>query len=863
MKTSEIRQQFLDFFAKRGHTIVPSSPLVPANDPTLLFTNAGMVQFKEVFLGLDARAYVRATSAQRCVRAGGKHNDLENVGYTARHHTFFEMLGNFSFGDYFKREAIHYAWEFVTKVLGLPKERLWITIFQEDDESAEIWLNEIKINPQQFRRCGEKDNFWSMGDTGPCGPCSEIFYDHGPNIAGGPPGSATADGDRFVEIWNLVFMQYDRAPSGDMSQLPRPSVDTGMGLERIAAVMQGVHNNYDIDIFKTLIAIIAQRARHSDRHHTSLKVIADHIRSCAFLIADGVLPSNEGRGYVLRRIIRRAIRHGNKLGLPQPFFYNLVAPLIEIMGDPYPELSQWQPAIEKILRREEAQFDLTLKQGLKILAQDLKHITNHKIPGKTLFKLYDTYGFPVDLTGDIAREKGLTLDLTGFHQAMAQQRLRSQAASQFTLDHPEQAYSIKHETKFTGYESLKQLSVVKALFQDEKPVDTLHAGEQGTVILDCSPFYATGGGQIGDCGNLRAPQTSFTVTDTQKQGQAHLHIGKLTQGTLRLGDSVEAKVDAIRRQATVLNHSATHLLNAALRQILGAHVLQKGSLVAPDKLRFDFTHYELLTQAQINAIERLTNQKIRANLPVTTAIMTATQAKESGALALFDEKYGERVRVLSMGDFSKELCGGTHVNFTGEIGLFKIIAVSGIAAGVRRIEAVTGEAGLDWLGQTENQLTQIAQMVKSEPDRITDKLQQILIKSRSLEKKVSKLETQLIGGNRTDLLSRVTEVDGIKVLATSLVGVEPKSLRNTLDQLKNKLDQAVIVLASIQDDRVYVVAGISKSCLGKVPSSLELVRAICGKGGGRADMAQGGGKVPPDIEERLAAIKDRVKAYLT
>lgn len=861
MKSSAIRQAFLDYFKQREHQIVASSPLIPGNDPTLLFTNAGMVQFKEVFLGLDKRSYSRATSSQRCVRAGGKHNDLENVGYTARHHTFFEMLGNFSFGDYFKREAIQYAWEFLTDVLGIPSEKLWVTVFNEDDEAADIWLNEMQIDPTRFSRCGEKDNFWSMGDTGPCGPCTEIFYDHGPDIAGGPPGTPEEDGDRYVEIWNLVFMQYDRSVEGVLSPLPKPSVDTGMGLERVAAVLQGVHNNYDIDLFQALITVIGKIAGIKDKSNTSLRVIADHIRSCSFLIIDGVIPSNEGRGYVLRRIIRRAARHGNKLGLHKPFFHKIVAVLVEQMGEAYPELVSKQAYIEKILLQEEEQFARTLDQGLKILEQAIEEMSGNVIDGETVFKLYDTYGFPADLTADIARERNLSIDSEGFQRAMQVQRKQSQAASQFAMAYQEQL-DINAETLFTGYEMLEHDAEVLHIFQGEQEVKALAAGEQGAVVLDRSPFYAESGGQVGDAGLLQFKGGKFVVHDTQKHGQAHLHIGELRQGDINVGDKVDALVNSSKRRATMLNHSATHLLHAALRQELGEHVLQKGSLVEAERLRFDFAHYEAMKPEQIRAVERIVNQQIRMNLDVHTDVMTPDQAKQAGAMALFGEKYGDKVRVLTMGKFSMELCGGTHVKHTGDIGFFKITSEAGIAAGVRRIEAITGEVALDWVDQSEQQLGQLASLVKSSREQVTDKVKQALDKTRQLEKQVEKLKAELASSSSVDLAASAKEFNGIKVLATKLVGVEAKTLRDTMDQLKNKLGKSVVVLAAVNEQKLNVVAGVSKDCIGQVPPAGDYVRVICGRGGGREDMAQGGGQLPDDLDERLAKVEAMIEEQL-
>ena len=861
MKTNEIRQAFLDYFQKRDHQIVASSPLVPANDPTLLFTNAGMVQFKEVFLGIENRPYTCATSSQRCVRAGGKHNDLENVGYTARHHTFFEMLGNFSFGDYFKREAITYAWDFLTNTLQLPAEKLWITVYTDDNEAAEIWLNEIKVEPKRFSRCGEKENFWAMGDTGPCGPCTEIFYDHGPDIEGGPPGSPEEDGDRYIEIWNLVFMQYNRSPDGELMPLPKPSVDTGMGLERIAAVMQGVHNNYDIDLFQNLITAIIKLSKTKNRGNHSLRVIADHIRSCAFIVADGVTPSNEGRGYVLRRIIRRAVRHGHQLGLTDTFFYKLVKPLVDEMGAAYPELVKAQERVEKVLLQEEQQFEKTLSQGLKILEHDIKALSGNVISGETVFKLYDTYGFPSDLTADIARERNLSIDMQGFQVAMERQRQQSQAASQFGVDYTD-TLPVEGETEFTGYHGLQCQTKIIALFKEGKAVEALAQGEQGSVVLEATPFYAQSGGQVGDTGVLSSEDNEFTVNDTKKQGQVVIHQGVVVSGTLTLDATVNANVDADRRYAIMLNHSATHLLHAALQRVLGDHVIQKGSLVEASRLRFDFSQSKAMTADEIVATERLVNQQIRANLLSHVELMTPDEATEQGAMALFGEKYGEQVRVLSMGEFSKELCGGTHVERSGDIGLFKIISESGVAAGVRRIEAITGEVALDWLMRTENQLQTLAQQLKTQMENVSEKVSQLLQHNRSLEKEVSQLKSQLATSTGSDLTTQAQSINGINVLAVKMLGVDMNTLRTTLDHAKNKLGTAVVVLAGVTENRVNVVAGISKDCIGKVPAPKELVVAICGKGGGRDDMAQGGGPVPADLDERLKKIPTLIKEAL-
>ncbi|MFV1973477.1 MAG: alanine--tRNA ligase [Thiohalobacterales bacterium] len=864
--SAELRQAFLEYFGKQGHEIVASSSLVPVNDPTLLFVNAGMVPFKEVFTGQEPRGYVRATSSQRCVRAGGKHNDLENVGYTARHHTFFEMLGNFSFGDYFKREAIGYAWEFLTVVLKIPAEKLWVTVFEDDDEAADIWLNEIKIAPERFARIGARDNFWSMGETGPCGPCTEIFYDHGPDIAGGPPGTPDEDGDRYVEIWNLVFMQYDRDRDGKLNPLPSPSVDTGMGLERLAAVMQGVHSNYDIDLFKNLIASAAGVTGTADLNNNSLKVIADHIRSCAFLVVDGVLPSNEGRGYVLRRIIRRAIRHGYQLGVQQPFFSKLVGPLCDEMGAAYPELVAGRAHVERVLLTEEQRFAETLEQGMRILEDSLTTLEENTIPGATVFKLYDTYGFPVDLTADFARERGLVVDTEGFEQAMEAQRTRARAASQFGADYPD-GLAVEGVTGFTGYERLEDSATVTALFLEGNSVEQLAAGAAGVVVLDHTPFYAESGGQVGDQGVLESSAARFMVTDTQKQGGAtFIHIGNVEQGSLCVGDRVEAQVDAPRRQATILNHSGTHLLHAALRAVLGDHVQQKGSLVDPGRLRFDFAHYEPVTREQLEAIENLVNWQIRANADAETRVMSMDAALEAGAMALFGEKYGDEVRVLSIGDFSVELCGGTHVAHAGDIGMLKITSETGIAAGVRRIEAVTGARALQWVSANEHRLQRIAELVKGSADDAEDKVGQLLEKNRRLEKELQQLKGRLASSQGSDLAAQAVEVSGIKVLAARLDGADSKALRETMDQLKNKLGSAAVVLGSVSDDnKVSIIAGVTKDQTNRIKAG-ELVNSVAsqvgGKGGGRPDMAQAGGNQPENLDAALQSVPGWVTEQL-
>ncbi|HET8808421.1 MAG TPA: alanine--tRNA ligase [Methylophaga sp.] len=865
MKTSaEIRKLFLDYFAGKGHEIVASSPLVPANDPTLLFTNAGMVQFKDLFLGLETRKYTRATSSQRCVRAGGKHNDLENVGYTARHHTFFEMLGNFSFGDYFKREAIQYAWEFLTVTLALPPEKLWITVFEEDQEAADIWIKEIGVDPQRFSRIGAKDNFWSMGDTGPCGPCSEIFYDHGADVAGGPPGTPEEDGDRYIEIWNLVFMQFNRAADGTLTPLPKPSVDTGMGLERLAAVLQHQYNNYDIDLFQNLIKAITDLAGIDDTSHTSARVVADHIRSCAFMITDGVQPSNEGRGYVLRRIIRRAIRHGHKLGLKEAFFYKLVAPLVAEMGKAFPELAKAQPLVERALKLEEERFADTLDHGLKILDQAIEAMADKEIPGETVFLLYDTYGFPIDLTADIARERGLTIDVAGFERHMEAQRNRARSASQFGGGLSE-SLVIDGETVFCGYDHIRNEATITAILVDGENVVHLKAGQQGIIVLDNTPFYAESGGQVGDLGEINSAGAHFIVTDTRKQGKAFTHIGECKRGSFEVGQKVLAHVDEDNRQATALNHSATHLLHAALRQILGDHVNQKGSLVDSQRLRFDFSHFEPMSAEQLRDIERLVNQQIRINHAVETRLMPIEKARESGAMALFGEKYDDEVRVLSMGDFSIELCGGTHVGRTGDIGIFKIIGEVGIASGVRRIEAVTGDIALNYIEDSENRLRKISDLVKAKADNVEDKTAQMVQRTRQLEKELEVLKTKLASSAGQDLAAEAKDINGVKVLAAKLDGVDAKALRDAVDQLKNKLGSAAIVLATIEDDKITLIAGVSKDQTAKIRAGdlvAHVATQIGGKGGGRPDMAQGGGNQPEHLSKALDSVADWVASKL-
>ena len=868
MKTSaDIRQAFLDYFADRDHQVVPSSSLVPSDDPTVLFTNAGMFQFKDTFLGREKRPYSRAVSVQRCVRAGGKHNDLENVGYTARHHTFFEMLGNFSFGDYFKREAIEMAWEFLTVTLKLPKEKLWITVYEDDDEAADIWIKEIGVDPDRFSRCGAKDNFWSMGDTGPCGPCSEIFYDHGPEIWGGPPGSPEEEGDRYIEIWNLVFMQFNRDADGNMTPLPKPSVDTGMGFERLAAVLQGVHSNYEIDLFQALIKAAARATNASDEKSKSLQVIADHIRSCAFLVVDGVTPGNEGRGYVLRRIIRRAIRHGYQLGQSEPFFYTLVDELVKQMGEAYPELTAAKNMVKRVLKVEEERFAETIEQGMGILEQAIDDLPGRVIPGEVVFKLYDTYGFPVDLTADIAREKELEVDQEGFDREMEAQRDRARAASHFDAGQ-QLNIEVDGETDFTGYERLSDEATVIALFKEGESVDKLQGNESGVVILDRTPFYAESGGQIGDIGQLAVDGNGgqFDVTDTQKQsGSVFCHSGVVLDGEISVGDTVDATVSEQVRSAVALNHSATHLMHAALRAVLGEHVQQKGSLVQADKLRFDFTHFEPVTAEELIKVERLVNQHIRENDMVETRIMALEDARESGAMALFGEKYDDQVRVLRMGDFSTELCGGTHVKALGDIGLFKIVSETGIASGVRRIEAVTGETAIDWMTETESRLNRMARLLKSGQEELDDKVAGLVDRNRKLEKELEQLKAKLASAAGSDLAGQAVEVGDIKVLAAKLEGADPKSLRDTLDQLKNKLGSSVIALATVKGDKVSLVAGVTKDLTGKIKAG-DLVKMLAeqvgGKGGGRPDMAQAGGSNPAALPGALESVEQWVREAL-
>ncbi|MCV5816593.1 alanine--tRNA ligase [Escherichia coli] len=871
--TAEIRQAFLDFFHSKGHQVVASSSLVPHNDPTLLFTNAGMNQFKDVFLGLDKRNYSRATTSQRCVRAGGKHNDLENVGYTARHHTFFEMLGNFSFGDYFKHDAIQFAWELLTseKWFALPKERLWVTVYESDDEAYEIWEKEVGIPRERIIRIGDNkgapyasDNFWQMGDTGPCGPCTEIFYDHGDHIWGGPPGSPEEDGDRYIEIWNIVFMQFNRQADGTMEPLPKPSVDTGMGLERIAAVLQHVNSNYDIDLFRTLIQAVAKVTGATDLSNKSLRVIADHIRSCAFLIADGVMPSNENRGYVLRRIIRRAVRHGNMLGAKETFFYKLVGPLIDVMGSAGEDLKRQQAQVEQVLKTEEEQFARTLERGLALLDEELAKLSGDTLDGETAFRLYDTYGFPVDLTADVCRERNIKVDEAGFEAAMEEQRRRAREASGFGADY-NAMIRVDSASEFKGYDHLELNGKVTALFVDGKAVDAINAGQEAVVVLDQTPFYAESGGQVGDKGELKGANFSFVVEDTQKYGQAIGHIGKLAAGSLKVDDAVQADVDEARRARIRLNHSATHLMHAALRQVLGTHVSQKGSLVNDKVLRFDFSHNEAMKPEEIRAVEDLVNAQIRRNLPIETNIMDLEAAKAKGAMALFGEKYDERVRVLSMGDFSTELCGGTHASRTGDIGLFRIISESGTAAGVRRIEAVTGEGAIATVHADSDRLSEVAHLLKGDSNNLADKVRSVLERTRQLEKELQQLKEQAAAQESANLSSKAIDVNGAKLLVSELSGVEPKMLRTMVDDLKNQLGSTIIVLATVAEGKVSLIAGVSKDVTDRVKAG-ELIGMVAqqvgGKGGGRPDMAQAGGTDAAALPAALASVKGWVSAKL-
>ncbi|EAO6777067.1 alanine--tRNA ligase [Salmonella enterica] len=871
--TAEIRQAFLDFFHSKGHQVVASSSLVPNNDPTLLFTNAGMNQFKDVFLGLDKRNYSRATTSQRCVRAGGKHNDLENVGYTARHHTFFEMLGNFSFGDYFKHDAIQFAWELLTgeNWFALPKERLWVTVYETDDEAYEIWEKEVGIPRERIIRIGDNkgapyasDNFWQMGDTGPCGPCTEIFYDHGDHIWGGPPGSPEEDGDRYIEIWNIVFMQFNRQADGTMEPLPKPSVDTGMGLERIAAVLQHVNSNYDIDLFRTLIEAVAKVTGATDLGNKSLRVIADHIRSCAFLVADGVLPSNENRGYVLRRIIRRAVRHGNMLGAKETFFYKLVGPLIEVMGSAGEELKRQQAQVEQVLKTEEEQFARTLERGLALLDEELAKLQGDTLDGETAFRLYDTYGFPVDLTADVCRERNIKVDEAGFEAAMEEQRRRAREASGFGADY-NAMIRVDSASEFKGYDHLELNGKVTALFVDGKAVEAINAGQEAVVVLDQTPFYAESGGQVGDKGELKGAGFTFAVDDTQKYGQAIGHIGKLSAGALKVGDAVQADVDEARRARIRLNHSATHLMHAALRQVLGTHVAQKGSLVSDKVLRFDFSHNEAMKPSEIRQVEDLVNAQIRRNLPIETNIMDLDAAKAKGAMALFGEKYDERVRVLSMGDFSTELCGGTHASRTGDIGLFRIISESGTAAGIRRIEAVTGEGAMATVHAQSDRLNDIAHLLKGDSQNLGDKVRAVLERTRQLEKELQQLKDQAAAQESVNLSSKAVDLNGVKLLVSELAGIEPKMLRTMVDDLKNQLGSTVIVLATVVEGKVSLIAGVSKDVTDRVKAG-ELIGMVAqqvgGKGGGRPDMAQAGGTDAAALPAALASVQGWVSAKL-
>ncbi|EDV9992255.1 alanine--tRNA ligase [Salmonella enterica subsp. enterica] len=871
--TAEIRQAFLDFFHSKGHQVVASSSLVPNNDPTLLFTNAGMNQFKDVFLGLDKRNYSRATTSQRCVRAGGKHNDLENVGYTARHHTFFEMLGNFSFGDYFKHDAIQFAWELLTgeNWFALPKERLWVTVYETDDEAYEIWEKEVGIPRERIIRIGDNkgapyasDNFWQMGDTGPCGPCTEIFYDHGDHIWGGPPGSPEEDGDRYIEIWNIVFMQFNRQADGTMEPLPKPSVDTGMGLERIAAVLQHVNSNYDIDLFRTLIEAVAKVTGATDLGNKSLRVIADHIRSCAFLVADGVLPSNENRGYVLRRIIRRAVRHGNMLGAKETFFYKLVGPLIEVMGSAGEELKRQQAQVEQVLKTEEEQFARTLERGLALLDEELAKLQGDTLDGETAFRLYDTYGFPVDLTADVCRERNIKVDEAGFEAAMEEQRRRAREASGFGADY-NAMIRVDSASEFKGYDHLELNGKVTALFVDGKAVEVINAGQEAVVVLDQTPFYAESGGQVGDKGELKGAGFAFAVDDTQKYGQAIGHLGKLSAGALKVGDAVQADVDEARRARIRLNHSATHLMHAALRQVLGTHVAQKGSLVSDKVLRFDFSHNEAMKPSEIRQVEDLVNAQIRRNLPIETNIMDLEAAKAKGAMALFGEKYDERVRVLSMGDFSTELCGGTHASRTGDIGLFRIISESGTAAGIRRIEAVTGEGAMATVHAQSDRLNDIAHLLKGDSQNLGDKVRAVLERTRQLEKELQQLKDQAAAQESANLSSKAVDLNGVKLLVSELAGIEPKMLRTMVDDLKNQLGSTVIVLATVVEGKVSLIAGVSKDVTDRVKAG-ELIGMVAqqvgGKGGGRPDMAQAGGTDAAALPAALASVQGWVSAKL-
>nr|VFK33467.1 MAG: alanyl-tRNA synthetase [Candidatus Kentron sp. MB]VFK76226.1 MAG: alanyl-tRNA synthetase [Candidatus Kentron sp. MB] len=878
ISSKELRARFLRFFHDHSHTIVPSSSLVPAGDTTLLFTNAGMVQFKETFLGHERRPYRRAVTSQRCVRAGGKHNDLENVGYTARHLTFFEMLGNFSFGDYFKREAIGYAWEFLTRELALPRSKLWITVYEDDDESADIWQQEIGVSPSRFSRCGTKDNFWSMGETGPCGPCSEIFYDHGPQVPGGPPGSPGEDGDRYIEIWNLVFMQFNRDADGNLHPLPKPSVDTGMGLERLAAVLQGVHSNYETDLFRHLIEATAGIVGADSLDNQSLRVVADHIRSSAFLITDGVFPSNEGRGYVLRRIIRRAIRHGHRLGTRNPFFFRLVDALAREMGEAYPELTEKQELITRILRQEEERFSETLEQGLNLLEQTIADLSGSVIPGEAVFRLYDTFGFPEDLTADVARERGLTVDSEGFRREMEKQRARGRATNRFVVDGGGEGDGLSsiegQHSEFIGYDHVTGEAGIVAIYvtkpEGQKavaqphPVERISAGQSGLIVLDRTPFYAESGGQIGDHGVLSARDAHFTVIDTKRQHGIILHTGTMAEGTLRIGDRIQARVEADKRQATARGHSATHLLHAALREALGEHVAQKGSLVTQDRLRFDFSHFEPISALQLQAIEQRICQWVMDNQQVTTQVMSLEEARQMGALALFGEKYADTVRVLAIGDYSTELCGGTHVHRSGDIGPFKIIAESGIAAGVRRIEALTGNGAFHWSTENQERLRRASALLKGDPEQIEDKISQLFLRNRELTREVERLTTKLTNQQGGELAAKARSINGIRTLATKLESVDPKSLRDTLDRLKEKLGSAAIVLAAVQGQKIHLVAGVTQDCVQRI-NAKSLVNFVAGqvggKGGGRPDMAQAGGNNPSRLNEALDSVYGWVEKH--
>ncbi|MDE0742965.1 MAG: alanine--tRNA ligase [Woeseiaceae bacterium] len=867
MKTitsNDLRQKFLDYFHERDHEIVNSSSLVPGNDPTLLFTNAGMVQFKDVFLGNDKRSYQRAVTSQRCLRAGGKHNDLENVGYTAKHHTFFEMLGNFSFGDYFKEKAIIQAWDFLTNTLGLPEEKLWITVFSEDDEAADIWLNKIKVNPERFSRMGEKDNFWSMGDTGPCGPCSEIFYDHGPEVSGGPPGSEDEDGDRYSEIWNLVFMQFDRSEDGAMTPLPKPSVDTGMGLERLAAVMQSVHSNYEIDLFKNLITASQKILKLEAHQSSSLNVIVDHIRACSFLIVDDVMPGNEGRSYVLRRILRRAIRHGKKLGINEPFFFKLVTPLVKEMGEAYPELVKLKSIIENTIKEEELRFAITLDQGMEILESSIKSMKDKLLPGEIVFKLYDTYGFPVDLTNDIARERHFEIDMDGFEVAMQSQRSRAREANKFSHS-GDSNIKAKTMSKFVGYECSEDKAEITELFLQGKTISILKKGQQGILVTNITPFYAESGGQIGDTGRIDSKKGSFSVTDTQKQGNTIIHHGVMEDGELKISDKVAMKINSDRRSNIAANHSATHLMHAALRNVLSDQVTQKGSLVDENRLRFDFSHNKPLSKPNLFDIEAEVNSEIRKNYAARTELMSYDNAIKSGAMALFGEKYEDEVRVLDFGGYSIELCGGTHVKRTGDVGIFKIITESGVASGVRRIEAVTGDAALQWLSTHKENMDQLATLLKSSPDQIYSKIEQLLVRNKAIEKELSAVKQKMLGGNSNDLMSKAIKVGEINILIHRMDGVDSKNLRIAIDQFKDKLGTAVVVLGSIDEGKVKLAVGVTNDLTDQIRAG-DLIQSIAatvgGKGGGRPDFAQAGGPKRDKIDQALKLASDLIKNEL-